>query len=121
MATGLKVPVGVNKKGRAAVETDESSNTQKILQLAFSEGGDNNPFQALGIDSRLVFGIKSPAFRGKVVQAILRIASKFTELIRIDENTIEFIEDIEAEFEVSFKYIDLLTNSEEEFRIGFRR
>lgn len=115
MATGLKIPVGVDKRGRAAVETNEQSNTKKILMLAFSEGGDKNPFQSLGLDDRLIFGIKSPAFRGRAIQAVLRVAQKFTELIRIDESTIEFDDTQEGQVEVSFKYIDLSVNKEEEF------
>jgi len=121
MPTGLKIPVGVDNRGRAAVETNQSKNTQKILTLAFSQGGDDNAFQLLGIDDRLIFSIKSASFRGKATQAVRRIVSKFPELIRIDEATISFDDTIEGELTMSFKYIDLLTNKEEEFKQGFLR
>lgn len=115
MATGLKVPVGVDHRGRADVETNEVKNTKKILKLALSEGGDDNPFQQLGIDGRLIFGIKNAAFRGKAIQAVQRVASRLDQLIRIDENTIEFDDSRPGEITLSFKYIDLLTQEEQEF------
>lgn len=121
MPTGLKIPVGVDNRGRAAVETNQSKNTQKILTLAFQQGGDDNPFQQLGIDDRLIFSIKSASFRGKATQAVRRILSKFPELVRIVESTIAFDDTVEGELTMSFKYIDLLTNTEEEFSQGFLR
>ena len=123
MAKGLKVPVGVDRRGRARIETDESENTIKILSLAFSEGGDYNPFQTLGLDNRLVFSIQNAAFRGKVLKAINQILSKFTELVAISENDpVTFSEtDTEGEIMVSFFYIDLLTDSKKEFNKVFIR
>lgn len=123
MAKGLKVPVGVDRRGRARIETDESENTKKILKLAFSEGGDYNPFQTLGISNRLVFSIQNSAFRGKVLKAINQILSKFTELVALSENDpITFSEtDNEGEIMVSFFYIDLLTDSKKEFNQVFIR
>lgn len=121
MPKGLKIPVGVDNRGRAAIEKNESKNTMKILTLALQQGGDNNAFQLLGIDDRLIFGIKTAAFRGKATQAVKRIVSKFPELIRIDESTISFDDTVEGELTILFKYIDLLTNKEQEFRQGFKR
>lgn len=121
MPMGLKIPVGVDQRGRAAVQKNESQNSQKILELALAEGGDDNPFQDLGLEDRLIFGIKTSAFRGKALQAVKNVAAKFVELIRIDEGTIQFNEQTEGEVELTFKYIDLLTNKEEEFRSRLRR
>lgn len=121
MAKGLKIPVGVDQRGRAAVEKVESRNTAKILILAFSEGGDDNPFQSLGIDDRLIYGIKTSTFRGKALQAVNRILSKYSQLVRIVDGTVEFDESVEGEVQLSFKYIDLLTSREEEFITSFKR
>lgn len=121
MPKGLKIPVRVDERGRAAIETNESRNTIKILTLAFSEGGDDNPFQALGLDDKLIFGIKTASFRGKALRAVNAIIGKFPELVRVDTSTIQFDDSIEGELELSFKYIDLLTNKEEEFRTGLAR
>lgn len=116
MAKGLKIPVGVDQRGRAAVETDESQNTKKILTLAFSEGDDDNAFQSLGLTSTLVFGVKGAAFRGRAIRVVTTILAKFTEIVELDDSEpITFQEDIEGEVEMSFFYIDLLTNRKEEF------
>jgi len=123
MAKGLKVPVGVDKRGRALIENDESENTKKILKLAFSEGGDNNPFQQLGIDSRLIFSIDNASFRGRVLKAINQVLSKFTDLVALSDNEPIQITETENEGEVNltFFYIDLLTNKKEEFNQIFLR
>ena len=123
MAKGLKVPVGVDKRGRALIENDESNNTKKILKLAFSEGGDNNPFQQLGIDSRLIFSIDNASFRGRVLKAINQVLSKFTDLVALSDNEPIQITETENEGEVNltFFYIDLLTNKKEEFNQIFLR
>lgn len=119
MPTGLKIPVGVNKQGRAAVESNESKNTQKILTLAFSEGGDDNAFQKLGLDDRVVFSVKTSAFRGRALNAVNNILAKFPELVRLVEGSVEFQEDIEGEFTIEFEYIDLLTQKSETFIKAF--
>lgn len=123
MAKGLKVPVGVDKRGRALIESNESNNTKKILKLAFSEGEDHNPFQKLGIDNRLIFSVDNPAFRGKVLKAINQVLSKFTELVALSDNDpITFNETtIDGEVQLTFFYIDLLTNKKEEFNQVFLR
>ena len=123
MAKGLKVPVGVDKRGRALIESNEPSNTKKILKLAFCEGGDNNPFQQLGIDNRLIFSIDNASFRAKALKAINQILSKFIDLVALSENDPIQISETENEGEVqlTFFYIDLLTNKKEEFNQVFLR
>lgn len=123
MAKGLKVPVGVDKRGRALVESDESENTKKILKLAFSEGGDKNPFQLLGIDNRLIFSVDNASFRAKALKAINQILSKFIDLVALSENDpIQISETgVEGEVQLTFFYIDLLTNKKEEFNQVFLR
>jgi len=116
MPKGLKIPVGVDQRGRAAVESDESENTKKILTLAFSEGDDDNAFQSLGLTGTLVFGIKGAGFRGKAIRVVKVILAKFEDIVELDESEpIVFQEDVEGEVSMSFFYIDLLTNRKEEF------
>lgn len=121
MPTGLKIPVGVDKKGRAAIQKDESDNTRKVLILAFAEGGDNNPFQRLGIDKQLIFGVKKASFRGKALQAVTEIMNKFTEIARLDVDTVEFDATETGEFVISFKYVDLLKDQVKTFRTTRRK
>jgi len=122
MATGLRIPVGVNKSGGAAIETDDSRQKQKLLTLAFSEGGDDNPFHTLGLDPGLIFSIKDAQFRGKAKLEIERILSDFEGLILLDPNEpIKFDFDTLGEVELSFQYVDLETNRPQEFRRTFNK
>ena len=122
MPTGLKIPVGVNKAGGAAIESDESEQLKKLLILALSEGGDDNPFQVLGLPADLIFSIKDTAFRGRAAQAVNRVLQKFQETIRINPTKpVTFVEDSEGEVELQFEYIDLQTNQVKEFALSFTK
>ena len=121
MATGLKIPVGVDKSGGAALETSPSKQNKKILLLALSEGGDNNPFQRLGIGN-LIFKIKDVATRAQVQREIQRVIGQLSDrIVLIPNEPITFREDVEGELEVSIKYIDIETNKVEEFTPKFTR
>lgn len=121
MAMGLKIPVGVDQRGRAAVEKNESVNTNKILKLAFAEGNDNNPFQQLGVDKRLIFSVKNAAFNARALRAVQVVLAKFAELVRLVESSVNYDETIEGELKLSFNYIDLQTNKEEQFIATLQR
>ena len=122
MPTGLRIPVGVSKTGRASVESDESKNTLKLLKLAFSEGNDKNAFQDLGLDDRLIFAVKSPSFRGRALRSVQIILSKYSDFVLLDDSEpIQFTETTEGEIELGFQYIDLLTNKKEQFVGSFTR
>lgn len=122
MPTGLRIPVGVNKSGGASVETDEASQNRKLLILALSEGDDNNPFQQLGGFRELIFQIKNPGVRARAESRLRQILSRYADRIQLSpDQPIEFDTSIEAEVELRFSYVDLLTNTVEEFRDTFRR
>lgn len=122
MPTGLRVPVGVGKSGGANIETNEAEQLKKLLFLALAEGGDDNPFQTLGLDPGLVFEIRGPAFLGRASQSIQRILAKFSDRVALDPNSpITMRRDVEGEVEVSFSYVDLSTNKVEEFQAKFVR
>lgn len=122
MPTGLRVPVGVNKSGGASVETDEASQNQKLILLALSEGQDNNPFQNLGGFRELVYQIKNPGVRARAESRLRQILARHSDRIELSPDLpIEFNTDTEAEMELRFSYVDLLTNTVEEFRQTFKR
>ena len=123
MPTGLKVPVGVNKSGGAAIETNESRQLRKMLILAFSEGGDQNPFQQLGIDPGLVWSVNNVGFRGRATRALNVILAKFIDRVELSPNQPIKFEQSENEGEVimSFEYVDKLTDKVEDFRLPFSR
>lgn len=122
MPTGLKVPVGVSKSGGAAIEANEPEQVKKLLFIALSEGGDDNPFQALGLQGDLIFSIRNTDFRGRAQRSIDRILSKFTDRIALaPDEPIRFENIGDSEVEVSFSYVDLATSKVEEFRSKFAK
>lgn len=122
MPTGLRVPVGVNKAGGANIEDDEVEQTKKMLHLALSEGGDDNPFQSLGLKGDLVFSVRNNAFRGKALNFVTRVVSKFADRIALAPGEpITFSQDTENEVEMSLKYVDLSTSKIQDFVKKFAR
>lgn len=122
MPTGLRVPVGVNKAGGANIEDDEVEQTKKMLRLALSEGGDDNPFQSLGLKGDLIFSIRSASFRGKALNFVTRVVSKFGDRIALAPGeAIQFNQDVDNEVQMSFQYVDLSTNKIQDFVMKFAR
>lgn len=122
MPTGLRVPVGVNKSGGANIEDDEVEQTKKMLNLALSEGGDDNPFQDLGLKGDLIFSIQNASFRGKALSFVERVIAKFSDRIALAPGEpIQFTQDVENEIEMGFQYVDLSTNKVQDFVKKFAR
>jgi hypothetical protein len=122
MATGLKIPVGVNQAGSAAIERDEVQHTDNMLVLALSTGGDDNPFQDLGLKKSLIFSIRNASFRAEAIQDIERILAKYSDRIALDpKNPLQFEDINDGEIEVSFGYVNIVTNEEQEFRERFTK
>lgn len=122
MATGLKIPVGVNKSGGAKIETNRVEQTKKLLFQAFSEGEDDNPFQNLGLPSGLIFSIKNATFRGRAERAVRRTLKRFSDRVAlVPGKQISFVDITEGEIELSFEYVDLETGKVEQFIAQFVR
>lgn len=122
MPTGLRVPVGVNKSGGANIESDEPEQTKKMLFLALSEGGDDNPFQNLGLQGDLIFSIQNPAFRGRALKAVERVIARFSDrLVLAPGESIKFEADDTSEITMSFQYVDISTDKVEDFEMKFVR
>jgi hypothetical protein len=122
MASGLKIPVGVDKSGGAAIESSSQRELKKLLFLALSEGGDDNPFQRLGLSSDLIFRVKDASFRSLALREIQRVLAQFSDRVEIfPDEPITFNEDVSGQVECSFKYIDKESHSVQEFSTKFVR
>ena len=117
MPVGLGIPFGANSAGGMRVERDESRQTANIIRSSLSAGGDDNPFQSLGLDEKAIFQVKSEKLNATSELKIRAILEKFIDRISIPIGS-DFIFDssAEAEIKVSFGYVDLLTDEELEFR-----
>lgn len=119
MAKGLSVPLRVSKGGGAAKE-QEDSQLDKLVVLAMQEGGDNNPFQDLGMKPKIIFRINDDAAKFDVVDDIKRILKSFEGRVELGPNGIVVDEKSnpqleEGESNVSFEYINLDINEAREF------
>lgn len=115
MGKGLSIPVGVNQGGGAQLE-DDPQHLRTILRLALSPGEDDNPFQNLGLDERIIFSINDPETRGVARNIIQKILQKFNDRLALDPATpIEFSVIEEGRLDISFRYVNLDTNQPTDF------
>jgi len=122
MATGLKVPVGVDKSGGARVETSVVEQKKKLLFQAFSPGQDKNAFQTLGLDPGLIFSIKDEFFETRARSEVRRIMGNFIDLMELSPDVpITFEDTAEGELEMSFQYVDLEVDEVQTFTKKFSK
>lgn len=122
MTTGLKLPLGVNKSGGADVEEDPAEQNRKILTLEILGGDNRNPFQKLEGFDDLIYDIKNPSVQNKARQRLNRIFRKLSDRVALaPDSLIEFDTSQPGELVLSFNYIDLLTNTEQEYLEKFTR
>ncbi len=116
MASGLSFPVRASKSGGAAVD-EESRQLQKILELAFSPGEDDNPFQALGISESVLFQVNDPSARGVLRSQVRKILSKFSDRVALDQSRqISIQQNEEGKLVLAFRYVNLETNQVTDFQ-----
>jgi hypothetical protein len=110
MATGLQIPLGVNRSGRANLVSDDSQ-IIKIIALHMSISDSENPFQDIGLDG-LIYDINDtrlqPVLKHKLVE--LFVSLKADEIAELDESSIKFIEE-DGELILDFRFYNLSSNS----------
>jgi len=122
MTTGLKVPLGVNPSGGAAVvEGDENDN--KIISLALADDDNENAFQQdIGLGQRMVFDLNDPTIKPSILNRIVRIFDIFQaqKRYKLMPETIlwEEISD-KQELILSFRYINLESDEPRTFTRRF--
>lgn len=115
MAKGMTVPVGVSQGGGAALE-DDPQHLNTILNMALQPGDDDNPFQSLGLDERIIFAVNDSAAQGLARNSIEKILRKYNDRLQIDPTVpISFVKTAEGELECSFRYINLDTGKVTDF------
>jgi hypothetical protein len=120
MPTGLKVPVGVTRQGRVALVSSEE-NDQKTLGMALSDCDNDHAYQQdLGIPSDIIFDINDPKVRARVLRRLMLISRRFENQRRykVRKETISWSSS-EGSLTLSFRYINLESDSEETFEQSF--
>lgn len=120
---GLRVPLGVNKKGGAAL-VDGEKQDEKIINIGLSGNDNLNAFQQdPGLGEDMVFDLSDPVVRGKIM---IRLRDLFNDFqiqnrYRLLEDTIVWDERPgSGELQLSFKYHNLETDDPRDFEKGFR-
>jgi len=115
MGVGLKMPVGVTSAGGADL-LDEPHELQKILTLALSEGGDDNPFQQLGLDSRIIFSQNDPSSAAVARSAITSVLNKYDDRLALDTSIpVQLKIEQNGELRAQFRYVNKDTNEVNDF------
>lgn len=115
MSKGMAIPVGVDKSGGARLE-DDPQHLNTILNLALQPGDDDNPFQSIGLDERIIFAVNDPAAQGLARNSIERILRKYTDRLQLDQSQpITFTKTDQGTLQCSFRYINLDTGKATDF------
>lgn len=115
---GLKLPVGVNASGGAAlIEGDE--NDEKIISIALGGGENEHAWQQDStLGEELIFDFSDPTTRAKILRRLYSIFDLFRikKRFMLKKETIEWEGSEEGEVVLSFKYVNLESDEEKNFR-----
>jgi hypothetical protein len=122
MATGLKIPIGVNSSGGAELVSGDE-NDSKIIKLALSNDDNENAFQQdIGLGEDMVFDLSDPTTKSKIAVRIQRIFSKFQaeKRYKLLRNTIKWTDDSETqETTLEFRYLNMESDEVQEYEQKF--
>jgi len=123
MPKGLSIPLTVNKGGGAKVEREEFQ-LSKLVILALLEGGDENPFQDIGLPPKIIYRINDEAAKYDAKFSIEQALKSFEGRLKLGKDGVQISETVnpqtkEAELFVSFEWVDLDTDEEKEFSAKF--
>lgn len=120
MPRGLRVPVGVDPTGGAAmVESDE--NDQKIISIALGSCDSEHAFQQeIGLGSDMVFDINDPTLRARIYRRLISIFQDFEsqKRYRLVRETVKW-EESGGELTLAFKYLNLESDEPKTFTQSF--
>lgn len=121
MPTGLAMPVGIGSGGGARLVTGDE-NDDKIIRLALSDDDNENAFQqSIGVGTAMVFDISDELLQATIMRRINEAFRKFEAQNRykLQRSTIEWSSGNDQELVLSFKYVNLESDKEQDFRQNF--
>ncbi|RLE21368.1 MAG: hypothetical protein DRJ65_16180 [Acidobacteria bacterium] len=116
MPKGLRMPVGVDENGGAAMVEADDANKQ-VIMISLSDCDNENAFQQhLGLGSGMIFNINDFPLRAKILRKIDTIFRQFQtdKRFKILKETIEW-GGSEGELQLEFKYHDIESDSTKTF------
>lgn len=118
MATGLRIPVGVDGTGGAALTSGDAQD-RKIIMTALGDNESENAFQQdIGLGSFMIFDVDAPDVQAQVLRRIRRIFQEFRaqQRFKLLDDTVKFKKEAEGELAIEFKYRNLESDEERPFR-----
>lgn len=122
MPVGLDIPVRVNSRGGSQL-SEGNANDNKVIRLSLGSDDNENAFQQdIGLGVEMVFSSNDSFTRIRILARLREIFRRFEGLRRfkLREETLQW-EELEGSGELilSFKYANLETDEEREFRRTF--
>ncbi len=121
MPRGLAIPVAVGQNGGARLVEGDENDTKIILLALMGDDNDNAFQQNIGMGSGMIFDIADPLVRIKVLSRLRSIFRRFEQQkrFRLREETLKFTNPNEGEQAMEFKYVNLESDEEKDFRNSF--
>jgi len=126
MPTGLQVPLVASKSGGAKIQ-DESLQLDKLVVLSLLEGGDDNPFQNIGLSPSVLYNDNSDEAKSEAKTEITEKLQSFKERLTLSDEGVVISEEQNPEQEneytsyVRFDYVNLDVNDAREFASSFEK
>ena len=118
MVTGLRIPVGVDGTGGAALTSGDEQD-RKIIMTALGDNENENAFhQDIGLGSLMIFDVDAPDVQTQVLRRVRRIFRDFRtqQRFKLIEGSVEFKKEAVGELTLEFKYINLESDEERTFK-----
>ena len=119
MPVGLRMPVGVDESGGAAI-AQPAEQSHKILRTALSPCYSWHAFQQdLGLGENEIFDVNSPLIIPRLRRRVKRILNAFRadDRYKLVPGSLTVAESAEGsgEIAISFRYIDIEADTEQQF------
>jgi len=117
MATGLKIPVGVDASGGTAMVSGEA-NDDKTIYAALSDCENEHAYQQdLGLGNFMVFWNNNSKVKAKILRKLITIFGIFEadKRYRLKEESIQWSKS-EGDLVLEFEYINLETEEVKSFQ-----
>lgn len=121
MPVGMRMPVGVDEQGGAAMSAG-SDYIHQLLITALRDCESRNPFQDLGISERNIFDIDDPVTRGRLMTRVKDVFARFEaqSLARLasGSSAIRWAEsEADGEAVLEVQYIDMESNRNQSVQV----